>query len=345
MNHTQQFVGSEQTQGEQSRASACAGMRQCPYSQSQKRCSQCPLNEPDLYGSVGFGGNGGFTAQGSFNGMGGVGIGVQAPSMPAPPSVVAQMPQMTAPPPQVIAPPQVTVQPPSAHVSMGNNFAPAMAELNRQAQTRYLEWAKKGGFYILIIFIGYYSIELASGRWDPFGWWDRSGVETVGAQEPGTNSPPPANTNTSNTTTTTTTNETTTNVSANSGGFELGDGNYMFRLDHDRKIIQLGKVALNTDARVQLVRFRADGYRDVPWPGTSSPSTTTTTSAEVHTVDSRRLLELLRDTRSELETLRSAIEGNLRGRFTTPERETLLRPIRSATQATNEAIGVAGGDD
>lgn len=322
MQHTKQFVGSDPP----AKSEGCSPS--CPLNQQKQQPQQaisasCPYcssasGGASMTGSVGIGLGAGI----------GGSVGVAAPP-PASSNIYSVgveggygQPVYTQAPAYTQAPVytggvQPAVQAGYQIPAHQNTAALAYQEVRRQSQARYLSWAKQGGIMALLVVMIYFGFEFLAGRWDPLGVWDKD----------------------------TTTQHATTTVVSTGGSFSsangstgessswIGNGDYMYKLNHDLKLIQLGKRPLDANARIQLVEWRSKGYSTIAWAGTDD--------ATLIAVSDQSLLQLLRKTQSELDALHGALDGKYRSRFQSSERDALLRDVREAQQANDQAIGMA----
>lgn len=185
------------------------------------------------------------------------------PPMPLPMPAPYPMPppQWQPPPPPPMAAPMPAPMPGPGYNPNVNPYSAGMAALQQQTMHWGVKLALGGGWGVIVLLLLYWGNEWYSGRWSP--WKTKESVPVV-VTEPTTGTPgavsvpggqvPPAN----------------QPAPPPPVGFQIGDGNYMYRLDHERRLIQLGRLPPDNNARIQIMNWKAEGYNEVAWVGGES---------------------------------------------------------------------------
>lgn len=121
------------------------------------------------------------------------------------------------------------------------------------------------------------------------------------------------------------------------GTTPVDDGNYMFRLDHENKLIVVGRLPLSPEANVAILEWRANGYGTTYWSGTQPPAGGTSGTAPG--VSAAKM----RDLRDRLQTLRASVTEQSKHRFLDNELLQLKGAFDDALRVANEGVGAAGG--
>lgn len=255
------------------------------------------------------------------------------PPPPMPPPMPAPFPM---PPPQwqPPAPPPMAMPAPGYNPN-ANPYAAGMAALQQQTMHWGVKLALGGGWGVILLLVLYWGNEWYSGRWAP--WGKKESVPVVVEPAPTGNAPgtipqpgtqPPVN-------------------PATPVGFQLGDGNYMYRLDHERRLIQLGRLPLDNNARIQIMNWKAEGYNEVAWVGGESPVLNSQVPVGgpprvVHTVPGE-LVTTLRELADQADRHRRELAAQYPHRFTEAEASQVNGNTNQMKSLADRALGIAQG--